>query len=616
MAQVTLENLKVMVSTASDLSSAAREASERDRDYYDGYQWTAAEIAELNRRKQPVITSNRIKRKIDAMIGIEQRGRVDPRALPRTPAHEEGADIATQALVFIDDQTRFDAKRSLVFENQLVEGYGGVEIIAEERRGKMEVVVNRLRWEEIFFDPASREKDFSDASYMGVIKWMSLDKAKATYGAQHEEMLLQTITEAQDGETYEDRPFKTQTFRWGDKKQRRVRVAQMYYLSENTWYLAIFTGGGEIYNDVSPYVDEDGKPCNPMELLSCYVDRENRRYGVVRDMISQQDEVNKRRSKSLHLLNARQTAGVKGAIKSIADMKAQLAQPDGHVEVDIDAIDGAREAGVPAWQILPTNDQIAGHFQLLQEAKSEIDMLGPNASLLGQLTGDQSGRAIMAQQQAGLAELAPVYDSLRDWTLRVYRQMWMRIRQYWTDERWVRVTDEMEAPKFIGLNQVTGMQFDPATGQVVPQVQNAVAEMDVDIIITDAPDVVTLQQEEFEQLARLAERGIPIPPEALIGASAVRNKAKMLEMLNQQRGQAEQAQMAQVQQAAQLEQVKVAADAQLKGAQTQKVQAETAKIAAEVPGAAAESEAKQVSAIRGLYEAQVDPLGMRNTAAG
>lgn len=604
-----LESLKVMVENATDLTSGAREASERDRDYYDGYQYTAEEIAELNRRKQPVITTNRIKRKIDAMIGIEQRGRTDPRALPRTPAHLQAADIATQALVFVDDVTRFDSKRSSVFENQLVEGYGGVEIVAQEKRGKMEVVVNRLRWEEIFFDPASREKDFSDAAYMGVMKWMSLDKAVATYGKAHEELLQATITTAQDGETYEDRPFKTQSFRWGDKKQRRVRVAQMYYLSEGVWYLAIFTGGGEIYNDASPYLDEDGKPCNPMELLSGYVDRENRRYGVVRDMISAQDEINKRRSKSLHLLNSRQTAGVKGAVKSVDDMKKELAKPDGHVEIDLDVADGAREAGIPAWQVLPNNDQIAGHFQLLQEAKSEIDMLGPNASLLGQLEGDQSGRAIMAQQQAGLAELAPIYDQLRDWTLRVYRQMWTRIRQYWTEERWIRVTDEVQAPQFIGLNQVVG--FDPYT--MAPQMQNAVAEMDVDIIINDAPDVVTLQQEEFQQLADLARNGTPIPPEMLIEASSVRNKQKLLEMMQAQREKAMQAQAAQAEKAGQLEEVKVMSDAEYKAAQTTKAKAETARIAAEIPGAVAESQSKRVSAVRGEFEARVDPLGMRNT---
>lgn len=585
-----LESLKTMVSTAVDLTSTARQSSENARDYYDGWQLTREEVAELNRRKQPVIINNRIRRKVDAMVGIEQRSRTDPRALPRAPRDEQAADVATKALVFVDDVTRFDTKRSAAFENLLVEGYGGAEVVVEPRGGRLEIVVNRLRWEEIFYDPASREKDFSDAAFVGCMKWMSLDKAIALYGPQHEEILTQTCM-GLDGETYEDRPLYESVFRWGDKKQRRVRVAQMYYLDGNVWHLAIFTGGGLIDHRVSPYYDDLGEPCCPMVLMSAYVDRENRRSGVVRDMMYAQDEINKRRSKSLHMLNSRQTQTIKGAVDA-QRLKDELAKPDGNVELDIDAVVGAREAGVPAFQILNNQDQLAGHFNLLMEAKNEIDMLGPNASLLGQLQGDQSGRAIMAQQQAGLVELSPIYDSLRDWTLRCYRQMWARIKQFWTEERWIRVTDEAQAPQFIGLNVVQG--YDPFTMQ--PVMENAVAQMDVDIIIEEAPDLVTLRQEEFEQLSALAQQGIPIPPEILVEASAVRNKARILEAMKAAQQQAMQAQMGAQQAAMQKAEaetrakvISAEAKARLDMARAQKTQAET-------PGAAASSTERQISA--------------------
>ena len=41
---------------------------------------------------------------------------------------------------------------------------------------------------------------------------------------------------------------------------------------------------------------------------------------------------------------------------------------------------------------------------------------------------------------------------------------------------------------------------------------------DVDIVIEDVQDYATLQEEEFEQLATLAQQGMPIPPEMLIMA--------------------------------------------------------------------------------------------------
>src|SRR5688572_30224548 len=130
--------------------------------------------------------------------------------------------------------------------------------------------------------------------------------------------------------------------------------------------------GAVLYDEPSPYLDEEGKPDCAIILQSCYVDRDNRRYGLARDMISPQDEINKRRSKILHGLTMRQTMGHSGAVKAppgadptkfdpIAHVKRELALPDGHIEYDQDP-----STGVPSFQIIPQADQIAGQFQLLQ----------------------------------------------------------------------------------------------------------------------------------------------------------------------------------------------------------------------------------------------------------
>lgn len=601
-----IEKLKTMVSNSADLTSAAREMSERDRDYYDEHQYSAEEIAILRKRKQPIITANRIKRKVDAMVGMEQRGRVDPKAYPRNPQDEKVADVATKALVFVDDNTNFDTKRSAAFENMLVEGYGGVEVIVEQKRGKFEVVINRLRWEEIFFDPHSREKDFSDAAYMGTQKWMSLDLALELYedvyqGEDLEEILTATMTGAHEGDTYEDRPNSANQFQWTDKRQKRVRVAQMYYRTRGKWHLAIFCGGGDIYNEVSPYLDEDGQPTNPMILMTAYIDRENHRYGMVRGMISQQDEINQRRSKSLNDASRRNSIGVKGAVDSVAAMKRERDQTGGHIELNVEALEDAARAGIRPFEFLNNNDQAAAHFQLLQESKAEIDQVGPNPSLVGQSENGASGRAIMAQQQAGMAQVSPIYDSLRDWTVRVYRAIWERIKQFWTEERWVRVTDENEAPQFVAVNRQVGvMQVMTMDGQIQyqPQLENALADMDLDIIIQEAPDFVTLRQEEFEQLASMASNGIPVPPEMLIEASSLRNKAALLDRLKEQGEQAAQQKMQAMQMEMQARQQKAQADIAKAMASAGRDQAEAQKATAEIGEVQADIEKTRVETLR------------------
>lgn len=574
-----LGQLKAMVRRASDLSQDAREASERDRDYYDGAQWTAAEQAVLKKRKQPALVINRIKRKIDAMVGIEQRGRSDPKCLPRGPQDERAADMATKALRFVEEKERLDQKRSGAFENLLIEGYGGVEVVAKAYGEQIDPCVRKLRWEEIIFDPHSREKDFSDAAYLGVLKWMTIDAAREFardfWDGTPEDLdaMLDTSPMQGEGQTFEDRPYGDGGMDWVDHRQKRVRIASLYHRTGGQWALSIFTGKGVLFDGPSPYLDETGKPDCAIILMSAYVDRENRRYGVVRDMIGNQDEINKRRSRALSLMSHRQTMGTKGAVDA-AEVKRQLSMPDGHVEIDTAAFDP--EAGMKPFEIISTTDMAMGQFNLLQESKQEIDMLGPNASLLGQLSGQQSGRAIMAQQQAGMAELAPIYDSLADWTERVYRAIWCRIKQFWTEPRWIRVTEDEQAPQFFGLNQPQ-MVVTPMGPQM--QMQNVPAEMDVDIIVSQSPDYASLRAEQFEQMARLMERGVQIPPKVLIMASEFPDKDKLLAAMEPP---PEQQQQAQQQQQA-MQQRAFEAEMGVKESQAMKNQAAAAKDMAELP---------------------------------
>lgn len=60
----------------SNKEDEQKEAQEARR-YYHGKQWTDAERQRLNKRKQPVVTDNRISRKVDFLVGIEQRMRRD-----------------------------------------------------------------------------------------------------------------------------------------------------------------------------------------------------------------------------------------------------------------------------------------------------------------------------------------------------------------------------------------------------------------------------------------------------------------------------------------------------------------------------------------------------------
>ena len=157
---------------AEQASQDGRREAEKARDYYDGRQLTAEELKALKSRKQPPVIENLIQPKVDYLCGLERQTRTDPKAYPRTAAHEDDANAVTDALRYVADDQRVDIKRSAVFQNMLVEGYGGIEVIAKRVRNAIDPVLLHISWDRLFYDPHSCKPDFSDAEYLGFITWM------------------------------------------------------------------------------------------------------------------------------------------------------------------------------------------------------------------------------------------------------------------------------------------------------------------------------------------------------------------------------------------------------------------------------------------------------------
>lgn len=524
----------------------SRAECERDRDYVDGYQWTDEEIATLNKRKQPVVTINRIKPKVDFLKGQEAQRRMVPKAYPRTPAEEQGAGAATDALRFVMDQSKWDRKRSECFDHHIIEGAEGIDVqVRQKDDGDYTIELAAIPWDRMWGDPHSRKRDWSDAKYKGQFVWMDFDEAAQKWPDKVEILETTLSNESQTAETYSDVPRT----RWADPKRKRVRIAECWSREDGKVYFTQYTKAGILSRMESPFVDEDGEPDDGFVFGSCNIDREGNRYGVVRQWISIQDEINKRRSKMLHLLSVRQTFGNQ-AIGDKNALRRELARPDGHVELA-----GGAKMGED-FGVLQTGDLAQGQRELLSEAKSEIDAVGVNAALSGNEGRVMSGRALMARSEQGLSELGPTFDAFEQFQLDVYRKVWNRIRQFWTAEKWIRVTDDDRNVRFVGLNQpltlgeqlleemqAQGEEITPEMQQqakmdprmqVIVGVKNKVADLDVDIVIDEAPATATLQTETFEQLVQLAPQAGTMPPqmfEALIEASPLRNKEKILKKL-------------------------------------------------------------------------------------
>ncbi len=307
-----------------DNSQDERTDAELARDYFDGIQYTDEEIETLKARGQPIITDNKIKDKVEYMEGVERKTRTDPKAFPRTPSHDDDSDVATDAIRFVFDKNRFPQTKSAVFQNLLIEGFGGCEVIVDKDDPR-KVLVRKIRWDRLYRDPFSMEPDCSDAQYRGVITWMDKDKALAKW-PDRAAAINATMTKARSsgGETHDDKP------RWVDSARNRVQIFEHYEHRNERIERSVFVWGGFLEDPAEcPYMTDEDEHDEALVLASAYIDREGNRYGLVKRYISLQDEVNKRRSKSLHLLNTAQIEMEEGAVDDVNKARTEAHKPDG-----------------------------------------------------------------------------------------------------------------------------------------------------------------------------------------------------------------------------------------------------------------------------------------------
>lgn len=596
-----LSSLKRMLDESRSALEKPRTESLRARDYYDGKQLSAKQRNVLKRRKQPETIRNRIGPAIDGVLGLLEQAKVDPRAYPRNPQDEESADVATKCLQYVADQNRFHKMKLDCADNHLVEGACALIVEADDNG---DVKLNQIRFEEFFYDPYARQADYADARYMGVAKWMYA-RDLARLFPDFEAEIYSTInasTVIAGDVTWDDKPDSL--IPWIDKKMKRLMVVEMYH-REGQWMRSLFCAAGVLQSDVSPYVDDIGEPMNPIEASSCFINRELERYGLVARMISLQDELNARASRGLHLLNSRQL---------------YVNDPDRPPEVDANTAraEAAKADGVlPAgYAVSPTTDMASGNLSVMQEVSQSLDRLAPTPAILGRADGSsQSGRSRLVLQQAGMTEIARPLGRFEDWENRVYRQIWLRIKQFWTAQKYIRVTDEEGAPEFLQINEPIyarqplmlpdgSVAINPETGEPMTQVvmqpqmvpgpdgqpqvdpmgqpvvqmapvvigyDNRVADMDMDVVVDTVPDTANLAVEQFQMLSQLAQAYGPekVPFEVLLELSSLPNKRQVKEML--EKGQAVPPEVMQAQaQAMQTEQAEKQAD-------IEKTQSETAK---------------------------------------
>lgn len=488
------------LTTKVDEIEEAKEA----RRYYHGAQLTADQLRVLRGRGQPPQVWNRIGRKVNGIVGLVERMRSDPKALPRTPKSEQGAEIATQSIRYVLDANEWKSIDPWCLLQCGIDGIAGTQrVLKRDKQGNYNLRLDWVIGDEYFYQPKSYRLDFADSRYEGIAKWTDLDAAIELF-PEKEELLGSLFEGDTDLTTNPDRDIK-----WLATSTKRMRLVEHWYKHKGRWCWAFYVSTVLIDQGESPFFDDEGNSISSFDMFSAAVDQDGDRYGFVRNLKPIQDALNGGKSKTLHLANTKTIKATKGAVDDVETARREASRADGWVEMNPGQ----------TLEILDTKQDLAVFTQFTEDAKSEIDAYA-NSNVAAMMPGagiaNISGRAIELLRQPGLAELGPFILAVRGWKLRIYRNVWTTIQRYWTQERWIPVNNNDGLNQFIQLNGLGLDQFGR------PAIVNAVGALDVAIILEEGPDIGSLMQETYELI-----KGDPtIPAQVKIEMSSLPRSEK------------------------------------------------------------------------------------------
>lgn len=570
--------LKKMVQSFVDANSKNSREAQTDRDYYDGRQISAKIMDELQKRGQPPVWTNKVQGAIQGLCGILDSGANDPEAMPRNASSQDAADVVTKTLRYVADKANYKRTHEYTSKNYLVEGVCAAIIDWDGKN----IGLKPIRWNEFIFDPFSQDLDFSDARYRGIGKMMDADEIEAMFP---DTFSAGDVAPAGEIDSIFDDDSKRSW--WSDPLRKRCRVVDLYYSApDGEWHRAMFHAGGMLYAGLSDFRDDLGQSVCPIHATTYEITRQGDRYGPIRNMRPLQDEVNARRSRLLHLVNHRQTQQTdqyaNPADKKIA--KTEAAKADGVLPFGFTTIQAP--------------DLAQGQMLIFQQSTADLDRMCPTPAVLGRVaSSNESGRARQVLQQAGYTELARAFGRFNAFELTLYRHLWFAARQFLTTPEIIRITDDPRAPQFLTINEpVQGMVptsvQHPLTGEIVSVMQpgvvgmnNRLAELDMDIVLTTVPDTATLQQEVFSTLLEYASsnRLSPFQPEfwAMLEMSTLPDKRAAIEKLQRLAAEAQQQDAPAQEAAMQMQQQKQGVEMQAEQAKTAKHLAEAQKTSVE-----------------------------------
>jgi len=435
-----------------------RASANREADFYDGNQLDSETLALMEERGIPPLQINLIQPTINTILGMEAKTRLDWKVIGEGSDHDQDlADALTVKLMEAERVTRANRACADAYKGQVGVGIGWVGVHRATDPFGPRFKVDTPHRNEMYWDWRAREPDLGDARYLVRRKWYDEDFLTTMFpryaglirdavsGLPWWDSAHLNINTELARDLINGRDFALDPEEWLNPERRRAALYEVWYRVWVRGQVLALPGGRVVEFDrknpmhqaavmrglVRPQVARYSKVrlawwCGPLPLADVpspyahnkfpYVpfigyreDLTGVPYGMIRSMMSPQEEINARRSKMMWLLSARRVLADKDAVDDHNRARQEVSRADAYIILN------QERRNADGFKVDDNVDLSEQQFKVLEESKGNIqDASGMYQEFRGQTAGSsQSGKAIRSLVEQSVTTLGEINDNYR-----------------------------------------------------------------------------------------------------------------------------------------------------------------------------------------------------------
>ena len=535
-----------------------RAEADKEADYADGNQLDTELLRKQAEKGIPPAKENIIGPKIAAICGYEAKTRTDWRVTPDgDPEGQDVADALNYRLNQAERHSRADRAMSEAFKPMVSVGLGWVEVARESDPFKYPYRCRYVHRNEIYWDMQAREPDLSDARWLLREQFVHVDRAATAFpkhaelirnarsvhslGAYAPELLEGGVSTGLQSGPDQSRAWTTRESSWYRNTTDEVCIVELWYRrwvqalvlklkngrtvefdKNNPNHAAVIEAGiGKLvkatvarvrrsywmgpvllHDEATPY------PHAHFPYVPFWGYREDMTrvpFGLVRDMIFPQDNLNSTQARLRWGMIAVRTERTKGAVAMTdAQLRKQVGSMNADIVLDPDHFANNRGARFEVKRDFQLNSQ---QFQLMQDSRMAVERVsGVTAAMQGQSGSASSGLQEQTQVEQSQVAIAALMGNFKDARSQVGELLIaMIIEDMGQEEETVVIEgDTINPPRTVVLNQP---EIDNETGKV--RLNNDVQRVRLKVALEDVPSSSSFRA---QQLNSLSEAIKSLPP--------------------------------------------------------------------------------------------------------